>query len=101
MNNSELILWNEIFPAIALWASMLTVELFCVFVIIKGIFKLTIPRRFYQNLPFLFPVWLGLLMAMSRTVAGSYFILYSSLVLWMGIFTFISSSKCRKLLIEH
>ena len=94
-------IWDETIPMCTVFSVILTLELFALFMVAKGLLKFDVPKWGPMVLLCLLPVWIGILMASSRTITGSYIILYLSVILYLSLCTLIGSSRLRKWYIEH
>lgn len=94
-------LWDDTIPICAVFAMILTVELFALFMMVKGLLKFNMPKWGPTALLCLFPMWIGIMVALSRTIAGSYLLLYLSVILYLPLCALIGSSRFRKWYIEH
>ena len=93
-------LWDDTIPMCTFFTVILTVELFALFMMAKGLLKFDVPKWGPMVLLCLLPVWIGILMALSRTIAGSYLIIYLSVIMYLPLVALLGSSRFRKWYIE-
>ena len=90
-------LWDDT-PMFAVLIIILTLELFAWFIMVKGLLKFEVPQWWGPMALVCFPLWI---ITLSKTIAGSYLLLYLSAFLYLPLCALLGSTRFRRWYIER